>query len=95
MAVVELRALDKVTTHTMPFYEQNDGLRANAVTSKKKVALITGVTGQVGSVTFRSNYRLDPMFAVSFSFSRSKLVTVRYIICMMRFKKLILCKISN
>lgn len=33
----------------MPFFEQNDGLRANAVTSKKKVALITGVTGQDGS----------------------------------------------
>ena len=95
MAVVELRALDKITTDTMPFYEQNNGLRANAVTSKKKVALITGVTGQVGSVTFRSNCRLDPVFAVSFSFSRSKSVTIMYIICMMRANKSVLCKIGK
>ena len=59
MAVVELRALDKVTAHTMPFYEPSIGLRVNAVTPKNsKVALITGVTGQVGSVTFRSNFKL-------------------------------------
>lgn len=42
----------------MPFYEQNSSLLANATSKNSKVALITGVTGQVGSVTFRSNFKL-------------------------------------
>lgn len=66
MAAVELRVSDKAT---MPFYEQNAGLRANSVTSKNsKVALITGVTGQVGSITFRSNLRL---YIISINWIRS------------------------
>ena len=53
----------------MPFYEQNHDLRTNAVTSKNsKVALITGVTGQVGSVTFRPNLKL---YIISINWIRS------------------------
>ena len=54
----------------MPFYEQNYSLRTNATSKNSKVALITGVTGQVGSVTFRSNVKL---YIVSINGNRSLL----------------------
>lgn len=70
----------------MPFYEQNSSLRANATSKNSKVALITGVTGQVGylNISVKRKIIMRTGLCCFVQYFLIKSVIIRKIISMMR-----------
>lgn len=70
----------------MPFYEQNHSLRANATSKNSKVALITGVTGQVGylNISVKRKIMMRTGLCCFVQYFLIKSVIIRKIISMMR-----------
>jgi len=72
----------------MPFYEQNHSLRANATSKNSKVALITGVTGQVGylNISVKRKIMMRTGLCCFVQYFLIKSVIIRKIISMMLYR---------